>query len=153
MVTGTTPVSGKFFQQAGAKIVVGRGDEAQATAGKNDEMSPTSAFAVVLKPFVKLDYDPFTPDVFVEDERKREAIVGDQILGGVWGGMLHARTAGEHYYQLDAAQNRCNIQALLARGIEHFQRGTPPLPPTVGPVDREAVLEWRKGWPRTGCPR
>jgi len=161
---------GSFFQKAGAKIIVGRGDELQTTAGKNDEMPPTGLFARALKPFVKLDYEPFTPDVLVDDTldlapwglpgvivthvpghtrgslvvrpRAREAIVGDMILGGMWGGMFHGRAAGDHYYQLDPARNRCNVQALLDDGVETFHIGH------GGPVTRDSVLQWSESWDR-----
>jgi hydroxyacylglutathione hydrolase len=158
--------SAAFFQKRGAKILLGRGDETQTTAGHNDEMIPTSWFGSLLKPFVKFDYPPLSPDVLVDDELDlapwgfpgvralrmpghtrgslvvllggREAVVGDQMLGGVWGGLFHAETPGEHYYQLDPGQNRRNIAALLARGIERFHLGH------GGPVTRDAVLTWQR---------
>jgi glyoxylase-like metal-dependent hydrolase (beta-lactamase superfamily II) len=164
-----------FFQKQGARIVVGRGDEAQTRVGRNDEMTPTGPFARVLKPFVKLDYEPFVPDQLVDDEidltslgmggvrvrhmpghtrgslvvlvGPREAIVGDQMLGGIWGGAFHAGSAGEHYYQLDPARNRCNVQALLDAGIERFYLGH------GGPVSRDAVLQWRGSWEPLDCAR
>jgi glyoxylase-like metal-dependent hydrolase (beta-lactamase superfamily II) len=158
-----------FFQKQGAKIILGLGDEPQAQKGQNDEMTPTSLFARVLKPFVRLDYQPFTPDVLVENELDlssygvpgvkarrmpghtrgslvvlvggREAIVGDQMLGGIFGGAFHAGSAGEHYYQLDPKRNRCNVQALLDEGIERFHLGH------GGPVSRDSVVAWSKSWP------
>lgn len=153
-----------FFQKAGAKIVVGRGDELQTTVGHNDEMTPQSPFAVVLKPFVRLDYEPFTPDILVDGEldltpyglqgarvrhmpghtrgslvvvaNRTEALVGDQMLGGIWGGMFHEGSAGDHYYQLEPRRNQCNIQALLDQGIETFYVGH------GGPLRRDTVARY-----------
>jgi glyoxylase-like metal-dependent hydrolase (beta-lactamase superfamily II) len=162
-----------FFQKGGARIVVGRGDELQTTVGHNDEMTPTGLFARALKPFVKLDYEPFVPDILVDDQLDlaplglpgasvrhmpghtrgslvvlvggREAIVGDQMLGGIWGGAFHGSSAGDHYYQLDPVKNRCNIQALLDQGIERFHLGH------GGPANRDSVLAWKKSWPTGEC--
>lgn len=162
-----------FLQRSGAKIVVGRGDELQTSVGHNDEMTPQSLFARVLKPVVKLPYDAFQPDVLVDDEAdlaayglpgvrvkhmpghtrgslvvfvgRREAIVGDMMLGGIWGGMFHGETAGDHYYQLDPDQNRCNVQALLDAGIETYHLGH------GGPVTRDAVLRWTESWGDITC--
>lgn len=163
---------GSFFQKSGAKIIVGRGDEAQTTVGHNDEMTSRSIFARVLKPFVRLDYARFTPDILVDDTLDlgqqgwagvhlrrmpghtrgalvvvvgsspgpREAIVGDQMLGGVWGGTFLQTHAGDHYYQLDPDLNKCNVHALLADGIETFHLGH------GGPVQRDSVLQWKKSW-------
>jgi hydroxyacylglutathione hydrolase len=163
-----------FFQKHGAKVVVGRGDELQTKVGHNDEMKPTSLFARVLKPFVKLAYEPFVPDVLVDEELDleryglpgvrvrrmpghtrgslvvlvgpREAIVGDQMLGGILGGAFHASSAGEHYYQLDPARNRCNVHSLVDAGIERFHVGH------GGPLTRDAVLEWMSSWSETDHP-
>jgi len=163
---------GRFFQRAGAKMVVGRGDELQTTVGRNDEMHSTGPFATLARPLLRIDYEPFTPDVIVEDVldlaslglrgavvRRMaghtrgsvvvvvggEAFVGDQMLGGVWGGIFHADEPGEHYYQLDPARTHCNVQALLDAGIERFYLGH------GGPVTRDRVLEWRRSWPETPC--
>jgi hydroxyacylglutathione hydrolase len=168
---------GSFFQKSGAKIIVGRGDEAQTTVGHNDEMTSQSIFARFLKPFVRLDYTTFTPDTLVDDTLDlakhgwagiqirhmpghtrgalvvfvgsspgpREAIVGDQMLGGIWGGMFHEATAGDHYYQLDPDLNRCNVRALLAEGIETFHLGH------GGPVHRDSVLQWQESWSDLKC--
>jgi hydroxyacylglutathione hydrolase len=161
---------GSFFQKAGAKVVVGRGDELQTTKGENDEMTPQSLFARMLKPFVRLDYPTFTPDLVVDDELNlgpfgfdgvrarhmpghtrgaivvlvgnKDAIVGDQMLGGIWGGLFHAGSAGDHYYQLDAERNKCNVHTLLEEGFETFHLGH------GGPVSRDAVLGWEKSWRR-----
>lgn len=162
-----------FFQKQGVKIVVGRGDEAMTAVGHNDEMIPQSAFAWLIKPIVRLDYDPFTPDVLVDDQLDLasygmpgvkvrhmpghtrgslviqvgdgEAIVGDMMLGGTLGGAFHASTAGEHYYQLEPARNRCNIRALIDSGIETFHLGH------GGPVNRDAVLEHEKAFADLVC--
>ncbi len=157
-----------WLQKSGARIVVGRGDESLSQAGHNDDLRPTSALATVLKPLFMFPYEPFTPDYIVDDEldlstvglhgvrvrrmpghtkgslvvltSRREALVGDMMMGGLFGGVLLANDAGEHYYQDDAHRNRCNVEALLRAGVETFHLGH------GGPVSRSSVLEWRAEW-------
>jgi hydroxyacylglutathione hydrolase len=158
----------RFFQQNGAKVVLGRGDEPMTRAGHNDEMSSTGVLGVLLKPFVRFPFDPFAPDVFVDDELDltssglpgvrvkrmpghtrgsvvvlvgaREAITGDLMLGGAFGLPSATRDVGEHYYQHDRTLNHCNVQSLLDLGVDRFHLGH------GGTVDRDAVLRWRRAW-------
>lgn len=158
----------RFFQKNGATIVLGRGDEPMARDGHNDEMRATGLLAVLLRPFVRFPFDPFVPDVLVDDELdlsssglpgvrvKRmpghtrgsvvvfvgahEAITGDLMLGGVFGLPSETRNVGEHYYQHDCVLNHCNVQALLDLGIDRFHLAH------GGTVDRDAVLRWRRSW-------
>lgn len=158
----------RFLQQNGAKIVLGRGGEPMTREGHNDEMASTGLLGVLLKPFVRFPFDPFVPDVFVDDEvdlasyglpgvrvkrlpghtrgsvvvfvGAREAITGDLMLGGAFGLPSETRNVGEHYYQHDRVLNHCNVQSLLDLGIDRFHLGH------GGTVDRDAVLRWRKSW-------
>lgn len=158
----------RFLQKSGAKIVLGRGDEPMAREGHNDEMASTGLLGVLLKPFVRFPFDPFVPDVFVDDELDlsssglpgvrvkrmpghtrgsvvvfvgaREVITGDLMLGGAFGLPTETRNVGEHYYQHDPVRNHCNVQSLLDLGIDRFHLGH------GGTVDRDAVLRWRTSW-------
>jgi hydroxyacylglutathione hydrolase len=158
----------RFLQQNGAKVVLGRGDESMTRAGSNDEMSSTGVLGTLLKPFVRFPFDPFVPDVVVDDELelstyglpgvrvkrmpghtrgsvvvlvgRREAITGDLMLGGAFGLPSATRDVGEHYYQHDRRRNHCNVQALLDLGIDRFHLGH------GGTVERDAVMRWRRSW-------
>ena len=135
----------------GARIVLGKGDLPMTTRGHNTTMKWTSLFALALRPFVDFPYSPFEPDVVLESSPldlapygiagkvepmaghtpgslvvvldNRTAFVGDQMLGGAFGGAINPRFPGEHYYQEDVAQNHRNVEVLLDRGIETFYLG------------------------------
>jgi len=158
----------KFFQKNGAKIVVGRGDEVLAKQGHNDPLHSTGLVAWMIKPLIDFSYEPFTPDVLVDDELtlesygfpdvlvrrmpghtlgslvvlagRHDALVGDVMLGGAFGGAINEDEPGEHYYQRDMEKNRCNLESLLDAGFERFYLGH------GGPVTRDAVLRWREWW-------
>ncbi len=148
-------------QRTGAQIVLGEGDVAQAERGRNDDLKPTSFVAGLLKPTIPPNFPEFRPDRAVSAPldlapwgitgqvvqmpghtpgslvvvlSNHAAFVGDQMLGGALGGMLFARTPGEHYYQADAAQNRRNVATLVSQGVETFYLGH------GGPVQREDVV-------------
>lgn len=135
---------------SGARIALGKGDVPMAAAGKNSPMVATGLMGRLLRPFVDFPYPPFAPDIVVETELDlapfgvaghaiampghtpgslvvvlddRTAFVGDQILGGWFGGAVRAHSPGEHYYQEDLDQNHRNIRTLLERGIETFYLG------------------------------
>lgn len=147
----------------GAKILLGAGDTDLARRGINDELKPIGFTAHVLLPFITGVYPEFEPDITVTERAPvdlspwgidgkaiampghtagsvvvvmsdHSAFVGDMIAGGSLGGQLWASSPGEHYYHADIAQNRRNIQALLAMGISKFYLGH------GGPVSREAVM-------------
>jgi glyoxylase-like metal-dependent hydrolase (beta-lactamase superfamily II) len=157
-----------LLQLYGAKVVIGEGDVAVAAAGMNNPLKPTSLLASALVPLFMFPFDPFTPDIVVGDKEidlaaygfpdvrvvempghtpgslvilvgQKEAIVGDMMIGGWFGGVLYAHSAGEHYYQWDKKRNHANVAALLARGIQRFYIGH------GGPLDRPTVESWLRG--------
>jgi glyoxylase-like metal-dependent hydrolase (beta-lactamase superfamily II) len=158
----------RFWQKNGAKVVLGRDDELLTKDGKNDDMHPTGPMGFLLKPVFDVSYEPFVPDVLVEDEidlapwglrgvrarrmpghtsgslvvlvGKRDVIAGDLVLGAPFGLSGSSRDVGEHYYQHDRVRDTCNVQTLIDEGIDvfHLAHG--------GSVDRDAVLRWRPAW-------
>src|SRR6185295_13236215 len=134
----------RFWQQNGAKVMVGRDDEVLTRAGHNDDMHATGPLGVLFKPVFDMPYEPFAPDVLVDDETdlgawglpgvrarrmpghtrgslvvfvgKRDVIAGDLVLGAPFGLSSSSRDVGEHYYQHDRVADTCNIQALIDEG-------------------------------------
>ena len=159
---------GKWLQAAGAKVILGAEDTTQSDAGRNDEMRSQNLTAVMLKPFVRFPYRPFRPDAVVYEGAdlpleglpgvrvrhlpghtrgslvvlvgEEDVIVGDMMLGGIWGGAIGSRHPGDHYYQHDARTNRCNIQRLHQAGFARYYLGH------GGPVTRESVSGWMERW-------
>lgn len=153
--------SGAALQARGVPVMAGVGDVAMTRAGHNDDLRPQNLTGFLTKPFFDFRYAPFTPNEIVEDRRtlakwglpfvevdlmaghtagslvvilpRGDAIVGDMIHGGWFGGALFADAPGEHYYQADSDKNRANIHALLGRGVRRFHLGH------GGPVDADAV--------------
>src|SRR5690242_9604754 len=132
----------RLLQLYGAKVVIGGGDVEVAAAGQNNPLKPTSLLASALVPLFMFPFEPFTPDVVVDEHGidltaygfpdvrvvempghtpgslviyvgKQEAIVGDMMIGGWFGGVLYAHSAGEHYYQWDRKRNHANVGTLL----------------------------------------
>jgi glyoxylase-like metal-dependent hydrolase (beta-lactamase superfamily II) len=144
----------------GVKIMLGAADAEQAARGEDDTLKSQNLTGALLKPWLVKDFPAFTPDVLVSSPIDLEpygvsgtvlpmpghtpgslvvllsnhaAFVGDEMLGGYFGGALFPHHPGEHYYQADADQNRRNIGALLARGVDTFYLGH------GGPVQRADV--------------
>lgn len=151
------------LQSKGAEVALGRGDLPMARAGHHGELTPTNFTARILKAFaIDPTYEKFEPKVVVDgpldlapwgiagrvvampghtpgsvvlllDDRR--AFVGDQMLGGIFGGAFFADRAGRHYFHADEAANNRNIAALLAQRVEQFQLGH------GGPVTAASVRE------------
>ena len=156
----------RWLQLYGARVVLGAGDVAMAAAGENLPLRATSLFASAIAPMFMVPFDPFTPDLAVDKEIDlapfgfpdvrvihmpghtagsvvvivggKEALVGDMILGGWFGGALKPHQAGEHYYQADRRANRQNVARVLALGAERFYPGH------GGPIPRASVERWAR---------
>jgi glyoxylase-like metal-dependent hydrolase (beta-lactamase superfamily II) len=155
-------LAAEIRRRSGARLILGRGDEPMAAAGRNDDLNPMNFTASVLKRFfIDPGYEPFAPDLLVDDEldlaqfgiagvvrrvpghtpgslvvelADGRAFVGDVMLGGLLGGRFLADRAAEHYFQADPGRNRRNIAELLRRPIETFYLGH------GGPVSRSSVV-------------
>lgn len=151
------------LQSRGAEVALGRGDLAMARAGHHGELTPTNFTARILKAFaIDPTYEPFEPKVVVEttldlapwgiagrvtampghtpgslvvqlDDQR--AFVGDQMLGGIFGGAFFAERAGRHYFHADEAANNRQVAALVAQGVQQFLLGH------GGPVTAASVRE------------
>jgi glyoxylase-like metal-dependent hydrolase (beta-lactamase superfamily II) len=145
-----------------ALVALGKGDLGMAAAGKNTPLPPTNLTARLIRPFVDFGYPPFVPDIAVDELdlapygirgkvvsmpghtpgslvvllENRSAFVGDEILGGWFGGTFRRHSPGEHYYQDDVDRNHKNIRTLLERGVETFYLGH------GGPVVAADVESW-----------
>jgi hydroxyacylglutathione hydrolase len=145
----------------GAAIMLGSGDAAAAARGEDDPLKPTGFTGTLVKPLLPKIFPAFAPDVVVYKEPvdlapwgvdgqvlempghtpgslvvvlgNHTAFVGDEMLGGLLGGVLFPHSPGQHYFQADPAANRRNIATLLAMGIETFYLGH------GGPVTRADV--------------
>jgi hydroxyacylglutathione hydrolase len=164
----------RLYQLYGATIFLGAGDVDVAAAGENRPLRPTSLFASALAPMFMFPFDPYTPDVAVDrdvdlaaygfpDVRvlpmpghtpgslvavvgAHEALVGDMIVGGYFGGAVKPHRAGEHYYQADPKANHANAGKLLGAGIQRFYTGH------GGPLDRATVVAWLRDEDRSAVP-
>lgn len=100
-------------------------------------VSPRAADGVDLRPWGldgrAIALPGHTPGSIAVVLSSREAFVGDLLAGGYLGGALRPTHPGEHYYHADREQNRRNIAALLAMGVERFYLGH------GGPVSRADV--------------
>ena len=155
----------RWLQLHGARVVIGAGDVPIAAAGENLPLRATSLFAATLAPLFMFRYDPFAPDVVVGDTAldlapygfpdarvvqmpghtagslvvrlgDDDALVGDMMTGGWFGGVVKAHQAGEHYYQADSRANHANAARLLADGVDRFYTGH------GGPIARASVERW-----------
>jgi len=154
----------RLYQLYGARILLGAGDIDAAAAGHNAPLRPTSLLGAALAPMFMFPFEPFTPDIVVDGEvdlggygfpdvrvlpmpghtpgsvvvevGAHEALVGDMIVGGWFGGVFFPHRAGEHYYQADPKANHANAGVLLAAGIDRFYPGH------GGPLDRATVVAW-----------
>jgi hydroxyacylglutathione hydrolase len=157
----------RLLQLYGAKIVLGAGDVDVAADGENKPLRPTSLLASAIAPMFMFPFEPFSPDLAVDGEidlaaygfpdvrvvqmpghtpgsvvvkvGAHEALVGDMIVGGWFGGAVYRHSAGEHYYQADKRANHANVGALLAAGVQRFYVGH------GGPLERATVVSWLRG--------
>ena len=143
-------------------IMMGKGDDWMALGGHIDEIRPTNLLAKILKHLVPTKYEPFTPDILVEQPAdlrpygfggaahpmaghtsgtlavtldSGDSFGGDMILGGIWGGVLFSSHPGPHYFHADIEENLKSIRALLALGPRQIFLGH------GGPVTASATRE------------
>jgi glyoxylase-like metal-dependent hydrolase (beta-lactamase superfamily II) len=145
-----------------APVALGEGDLALAVTGHNDDLVPMNFLACFLQLALPQSYPPFVPDLVVRDEPldlapwgvagrvipmpghtrgslvvlldDHSAFVGDQILGGYFGGAIAPTSPGLHYFHADREANDANVAKLLELGVEKFYLGH------GGPVSRADVL-------------
>lgn len=150
------------LKKRGVPIMLGAGDVELARRGHNDDLRPTNLTADALKLVIPDRYARFEPDIVVDKPidlspygisgevipmpghtrgslvvvlRNGSAFVGDQMAGGILGGVLCPDQPTEHYFQADVTQNHANIRALVRIGVETFYLGH------GGPVHRDAVID------------
>lgn len=144
-------------------IFAGEGDAERARLGVNDPLRPTGLTAALLKPLIPQIFPEFEPDTIVDRRpidlspwgiegkvvelpghtagslvvvlADHKAFVGDMMLGGAFGAIAPSHPR-EHYYQADPVENRKNVRAMLAMGVETFYLGH------GGPVARRDVEAW-----------
>jgi glyoxylase-like metal-dependent hydrolase (beta-lactamase superfamily II) len=144
------------------KIVVGRGDLPMVRNGHNDKLKSNNMTAVLMKPIIDFKYPPFEPDIVVDSALDlhpyglagrvlavpghtpgslavvlddKRALVGDMMLGGIFGGLFFAGKPGEHYFHADKEADHKRLSELLALGVKSFYLGH------GGPVERDAVIK------------
>lgn len=157
------------LKKRGVPIMLGAGDVELARRGRNDDLRPTSFTADALKLVLPDRYARFEPDIVVDKPldlspygvagevipmpghtrgslvvvlANGSAFVGDQMAGGILGGVLCPEQPTEHYFQADVRQNHANIRALVRIGVETFYLGH------GGPVRRDAVIDEFGGFHR-----
>ena len=152
----------RWLQSQGAAIVLGAGDAGPAGRGRNERLRPTGLLGALLAPVFMFPFEPFTPDVAVEQELDlaaygfpelrvipvsghtpgsiavvlgAEAFVGDMVKGGE----LCTRSPTEHLYQTDRLADHRALEGLLARGVARLHLGH------SGPLDGAATRSWLAG--------
>jgi len=145
-----------------APIAVHRADAAMMCGGHNGELKPMGWAGRFLKPFLDRAYPGVQADILLEDEcdlspfgiparilatpghtagsislltAEGDAIVGDLIMGGYWGGTLLSSRPTYHYFAEDAALLRASIAQLLEHAPVRI------LPGHGGPLDPDKVAQ------------
>ena len=152
-----------FMKLTKAKLWLGEGDLPLARAGHNDDLRPMNFLACFLQLTLPQSYPAFEPDGVVGDAPldlapwgvqgkvismpghtrgsvvvvldNHAAFVGDQILGGYFGGAVAPHDPGLHYFHADEEANLANIEKLLGMGVDTFYLGH------GGPVARTDVMK------------
>jgi hydroxyacylglutathione hydrolase len=126
-----------------APTAVHRADVDKTRRGDNGYLQPIGWSGRLLKPFLDRPYPGFEPDILFEDDIDLspygvearvvgtpghtagsisvltvagEAIVGDLIMGGFWGGKLLPSYPNDHYFAEDLGMLRSSIRKLLNLG-------------------------------------
>lgn len=142
-----------------APIAIHRADAELVRKGTNGTLKPTSLLGYAVRSLFNPGYPPFEPDLALDGEidlrdfgaaarvlftpghtpgsisvltDANEAIVGDLVMGGWFGGALFPTRPGLHYFADDLAQLHASVRKLLDLGpsVVHPGHGG-PLDPRV----------------------
>jgi len=150
-----------FQQRYGARVIVGRGDEAMLASGRNEPLCPTGFIARRRRSGDEGEtYAPTRVDDTVDDTFSLQestgidarvvripghtsgslvVVAGEAVfVGDLFRGAIVGSSATTHFYMCDLAANRADIQRLVR---EIAPQGRVFFPGHFGPVTREAVLE------------
>jgi glyoxylase-like metal-dependent hydrolase (beta-lactamase superfamily II) len=124
-----------------APIALHRADADLVRKGHNGSLKPTCLMGRLLLPFVNRGFPAFEPDVLIDEEmdlsafgvagrvlftpghtpgsisvltNEGEAIVGDLLMGGWFGGWLFPSRPGLHYFAEDVGQLHASIGKVVA---------------------------------------
>jgi glyoxylase-like metal-dependent hydrolase (beta-lactamase superfamily II) len=149
--------------QTAARIAVHAADAPMMRAGNNGVLKPTGLTARWLQPLLDRAFPPAEPDLLIEAERdlsefgvaarvvftpghtagsisvlteRGEALVGDLLMGGFFGGRLWSRRPGLHYFADDLGLLRQSLRKVLALSPRAIY------PAHGGPLDPAAVARW-----------
>ena len=149
-------------------IAVHHADAEQMRRGINGTLRPTGLSGALYRPFLDWPFPGAEPDILLDDDTDlrpygvegrvvstpghtsgsvsvvigdRDAIVGDLIIGGYFGGRLFRRHPLHHYFAEDMPLLRSSIRKLIDQGIEKVFVGH------GGPLDAEAIRrQFRPYW-------
>ena len=143
-----------------APVAVHRADADMMRRGNNGNLKPIGWSAWLLKPILDRPFPGLVPDILLDDDsdlspfgvqarvmatpghtpgsisvltETGEAIVGDLVMGGFWGGKLLPSHPNYHYFAEDLGLLHASIGKLLERGPSRI------LPGHGGPLDPARV--------------
>jgi glyoxylase-like metal-dependent hydrolase (beta-lactamase superfamily II) len=125
-------------------------DAGMMRSGRNGTLRPTRLMGALLIPFVNVPFPALEPDLLMDEAfplreyglqgrivatpghtagsvsvvfDDGQAIVGDLIMGGYFGGTLLPGLPDYHYFADDLAQVRESVKKLIDLGVERFHVG------------------------------
>jgi glyoxylase-like metal-dependent hydrolase (beta-lactamase superfamily II) len=150
-------------QHTRARIAIHAADAPMMRCGNNGTLRPTSLLARLFKPILDRTCPGAEPDFLIEDEidlaefgvpaqviftpghtagsisvltREGDAVVGDLVMGGYFGGWLRPHQPGLHYFADNLDLLRASIRKLLALAPRKIY------PAHGGPLDPADVARW-----------
>ena len=150
---------------SGAKVVAGAADLEVFERGYNRPMNPIGVTAHLIKPFIAPPFPGFTPDILVTPSAQPldlrpfgvdghvipapghtpgslvvvlddgDALVGDMLSGGYFGGALRPQTPTRHYFHDDREAAEAHLAGLVKLGCRRLFLGH------GGPVDAREAAE------------
>jgi hydroxyacylglutathione hydrolase len=138
-------------------------DRQMIELGKNDFLKTTGLVAKFVKPFVDKPFPPFKADVLIDEYNdlnnfgvnaiihntpghtkgsisiefdNKEAIIGDLLMGGFFGGTVFPHLPGYHYFADDLNEVKNSIQKVLGLNLSKYYVGH------GGPLSAERVKKW-----------